>query len=179
MPAICPFETMSVADMQRQLTDCRGCQPGYFCPWGISGWSACPAGDWCPPVGYMNDNRAQDNKCPPGTYNPDTLKVYLADCLQCDGGYYCPKSGMAAVGPLCPKGSYCPFGSIAPIKCRPGTFIDFEGGIFENDCMDCPIGSYCPEGAKAPIVCNPGQMCQGGTAIPVLCPGGYFCNNQT
>lgn len=28
-------------------------------------------------------------------------------------------------------------------------------------------------------MCDPGQMCLGNTAIPQLCPGGYFCNNET
>ena len=47
----CPFETMSVQTAQRQISDCRGCQPGYVCPWGDYDYYKCPKGHWCPIMG--------------------------------------------------------------------------------------------------------------------------------
>ena len=117
--------------------------------------------------------------CPAGTYNPEKLRVFQSDCLQCDEGSYCPKEGMTAVGEKCPKGHFCPLGSEQPRSCRAGTYIDYEGAVFEDDCLDCPLGYYCEEGCPEPVQCEPGHMCPGNTAIPALCPGGYFCNNET
>jgi len=75
-PTTCPFKTMSVADKQRKATDCRGCQPGYVCEWGVRDWFACPPGSWCPVVGDMRVYNKYEYKCPPGTFNPDKLKIY-------------------------------------------------------------------------------------------------------
>jgi hypothetical protein len=86
---------------------------------------------------------------------------------------------MTSVGAKCPKGHFCPMGTKKPRACRAGTYIDYEGAAFEDDCIDCPLGSYCEEGSAEPIECMPGFMCPGNTAIPKLCPGGYFCNNET
>jgi len=86
---------------------------------------------------------------------------------------------MKATGNLCPKGHFCPLGSIAPRKCRAGTYLDFLGAVYEDDCLDCPSGSYCPEASTEPIECKPGQQCEGSTAIPKLCPGGFFCSKDT
>ena len=94
--------------------------------------------------------------CPAGTYNPDKLKVYQADCLQCDEGYYCEHEGMVNTGKICPKGHFCPLGSSKPRSCRAGTYFDQLGAVFEDDCLDCPIGFFCPEGAADPIECEPG-----------------------
>lgn len=117
--------------------------------------------------------------CPAGTYNSETLRVYLADCTTCDEGRYCGEEAMIDVGPLCPTGHFCPLGSISPNKCRPGTYCDYEGASFENDCQECPIGFYCPAASTQPKKCEPGYQCPGATPLMILCPGGYFCNADT
>jgi hypothetical protein len=165
-PLPCPSERMSIADNQRQQSDCRGCQPGYVCKFGEGRWYICPAGSYCPPQGPNSAYTKVEYKCPAGTYNPSTGMVYLSDCLLCEAGHYCPEEGMKKPGPLCPKGSFCPEATISPITCTGGTFLDYEGAQQEDECLQCPIGSYCTEGASAPIVCRPGQTCPLGTKIP-------------
>lgn len=67
-----------------------------------------------------------------------------AQCTDCDGGKYCPNSGMTAPAGNCTAGYYC---SSAASTATP------TDGTTGNE---CPIGSYCPEGTATPKQCDPG-----------------------
>lgn len=72
----CPFKTMSIQTAQRQITDCRGCQPGYVCKWGDYDYYPCPKGHWCPVMGNSQYYKQEENECPPGTYSSWDKRVY-------------------------------------------------------------------------------------------------------
>ena len=67
-----------------------------------------------------------------------------SQCTDCDGGQYCPNSGMTAPAGNCSAGYYC---SSAASSATP------TDGTTGNE---CPIGSYCPEGTATAKQCEPG-----------------------
>jgi len=100
------------------------CNPGYYCPPGsyvqvpcpagtfranfygrnVSDCGKCPAGTYCPKVGYANpadcptghfcpEGSINPTPCPRGTYNPSVNKYDSRDCTKCDPGFYCPFLG--------------------------------------------------------------------------------------
>lgn len=56
---------------------------GYFCLEGTANYTdnPCPLGYYCP-SGTQNSN---DYPCPAGTFNNETMRTKLADCLTCTG----------------------------------------------------------------------------------------------
>ena len=174
----CPFETMSVQTAQRQISDCRGCQPGYVCEWGRYEYYACPKGHWCP---VQSDHyNSYINKCPPGTYSTWSKRVFEADCTICPEGYACDDYAVTNLTErLCPRGHWCPLGTSTPKKCPPGTYFNATGAAYESDCGDCPAGYYCPEGSAEPIQCTPGHFCSVGSSAQTTCNGGFYCNEAT
>jgi hypothetical protein len=66
-------DNLTATDTMSQALDCP---PGFFCMDGVR-------------VG-----------CPPGTYNRQTKRSSVADCLACLAGAYCGKEGCSLVGCL-------------------------------------------------------------------------------
>ena len=99
---------------------CDICPPRYYC---INGDRAdpCPAGSYCP--GNTGLNLEQ---CPRGTYSPVTLLAAEAECMPCDGGYYCGETGLTAVTDQCYSGYYCREGVDTP---APDSNNTGDGGI--------------------------------------------------
>lgn len=177
---LCPFETMSVETAARQVSDCRGCQPGYVCKWGDRDYYECPKGSYCPVDDERTNYEEYEYKCPKGTYNPWQKKVWPDDCILCTEGYYCDREGMVNItNQLCPPGNYCPEGTSDPNPCPPGTYVDGYGTVDEKACQACPEGFYCPRGTGNPIQCTPGHYCPEETPLQITCPGGFYCNNET
>jgi hypothetical protein len=60
-----------------------------------------------------------------------------------------PTDGLT--GNVCPAGSYCPEGTISPIKCPIGTFLNYLGAKTRDECKQCTPGKYCAtEGLSLP-----------------------------
>jgi len=182
------------------------CDASYFCLSGainaqgglgvLGGASGdCPSGHYCP------SGVVKPKKCPIGTYFSGTSATAVTDCVNCDGGKYCPEAGQTesslncsaghyctskatisgpidgVTGNVCTKGHYCPEGTTVPINCPEGTYSNVLG---LSDCTSCPEGYYCPEGAIDPINCPRGHYCPEGTNSTGLsnfrCPPGSFSN---
>ncbi len=64
-----------------------------------------PAGsaDVCPPGSYCPQGTDEPIECPEGTYNPDSGRMSVSDCLNCTGGYYCDATGKNLT--MCDSGS--------------------------------------------------------------------------
>ena len=97
---------------------------------------------------------------------------------------------------ICPVGFFCPMGSMWPIPCPQGTYIDVgEGATSRDNCNQCVLGTYSAYEAQVvpcspcPIdnVCvNPSMMVQcpqyttspqGSTSmIKCVCLAGYECS---
>jgi hypothetical protein len=130
----------------------------------------CGAGTYCPAGSLF------PTLCPIGTYNTNTPRHAVTDCVDCDagdycyergltgpgtdckGGYYCPTGSDESSAEECPAGAYCPAGSSTFTKCIPGTYQTNE---VQQSCNDCGLGYYCPDT---------------GMTNPTICPVGYYCD---
>nr|XP_006821767.1 PREDICTED: uncharacterized protein LOC100369099 [Saccoglossus kowalevskii] len=174
---------------------CGTCPQGFYCPEATVGEPGneylCPRGHYC----SEGTTVATEFPCPGGTYNAELGKVREEDCVDCQGGTYCP-SGSASER-ICPKGKYCPGATAGPVDCPAGTFTEETGTSAETDCKGCPAGYYCPTGTDTPIACLAGtynarvgqddiddcKPCIAGWACtqPALigpdypCDPGYYC----
>ncbi|XP_026193218.1 uncharacterized protein LOC113147307 [Cyclospora cayetanensis] len=93
----CEEGTYSDTDGSR---DCTPCQPGYICKVGCQtrypktleddGGIPCAPGYYCP------EGSATMVPCPAGTYNPDSGKEAIENCLKCPVGSYTDKMGQGS-----------------------------------------------------------------------------------
>lgn len=151
-----------------------------MCKWGERKYYPCPKGHWCPVVEEKVSYNFYEYKCPVGTYNQFTKRVYEYECQNCPEGYFCNEEGLYNVtANLCPLGHYCPERTVEPVPCPPGFYSDELGTVAEADCIACPPGSYCPEGNAGPIECSGGFFCLAEQPAMITCPGGYYCNRAT
>ena len=178
------------------------CSAGYFCEKGASsskptdehGNSPCPAGYFC------LEGTTLPTACQPGSYNPVSKGKSIDDCLPCDAGHYCQKTGMNHSGPLCPEGffcangsslpsnvpcpagHYCPEGTSFPIPCPEGTYSSIKGLKDETECKLCLPNYYCPKSGQTSVIdlCWAGYFCPEGEKIPTkLCTSGFYCPKGT
>ncbi|CEM36103.1 unnamed protein product [Vitrella brassicaformis CCMP3155] len=164
-------------------TDCTACPERYYCPPGVSPPVPieCPAGHYCP------TNTRDPIPCPVSLYNNFTQKASLRACIPCPAGVWCTEMGTSypyneTQGAIpCPEGSYCLEGTIMPIPCPPGTFVNTTGSTNALDCFDCPGGFYCASSNSTTpdSPCPAGTYCPPRSALPRQCPGGFYCPNQT
>ena len=82
------------------------------------------------------------------------------------------QAGDAADCRLCTPGHACPSGSIAMIRCHPGSVSNQSGqaacrkcaaGTFQSsrgqqECKVCALGGYCTKGASSPVPCEAGRF---------------------
>ena len=159
---------------QENITNCLPCLPGYYCPRQgiVQPTLKCTAGYWCmtgsptptpvdslygtrcPNGSYCPEGTPRPINCPAGSYQPVTGKTSSSDCLPCDPGMYCERSGLYAVtapcnpgffcianattneprdgisGDICPIGHYCTEQTSTPHKCLNGTFMNHTGNLF-------------------------------------------------
>ena len=146
-------------------------------------------------------------ECPAGLYCPN-YRMIAPDSVnnQCRAGFYCTggstsptpgnywfdNGGIAPVntdptfkGTYCQPGNYCPQNSVQQIQCGAGTFLNYEGGILQTECLSCPAGLYCgASGIDDPSIntantgpCDAGYYCTGGspTAQQTKCPTDHYC----
>ncbi|CAK8677709.1 unnamed protein product [Clavelina lepadiformis] len=197
-PTDCPPGTYGDGPMLSSRSQCSPCDPGYYCdvagltsPKGgclegyycsINSSEPNPVGqiygDVCPPGAYCPFNSSQPTLCPIGTYNPESEKSSLSDCLGCTPGKFCNGTGQSAISGECWERYYCDFGASVPTQhdCPPGFYClvgspaprPCENGTYANTsnadvCTACPRGWYCPD----------------QTADPLPCPAGHFCPDET
>ncbi|XP_064629316.1 zonadhesin-like [Lineus longissimus] len=168
------------------------CEEGYYCTGSRK--FPCPAGAYCPEASY------HPTLCPAGTYNNETSKGNVSDCLPCEPGSYCSglgnvqPTGLCQEGHYCPSGQaspmpnvfacehgyFCPKGSAAPKRCPAGTYQDETS---QRQCKTCPPGFVC-DPTNEPVVlyenaeCPSGHYCPAGTgyAYNFPCPNGTYSN---
>ena len=142
-------------------SSCLDCPQGYYCPENTSDYSIypCPIGYYCP----TGTEHSSQYPCPRGTYNNRTNGMDIDDCLLCPPGKYCDGEGLSTFSGDCSEGYYCVKGSdsATPSAASNATLL--------SECS-CPLVPYI--GGS----CWPGYYCPTGTAYPLSCPSGMFCN---
>ncbi|KAM4702881.1 uncharacterized protein WCC33_011421 [Rhinophrynus dorsalis] len=196
-PQPCPPGTYN--PIQRQSA-CQACIKGFFCLSNTSTLEGkeCPPGHYCP-AGTISPEQFP---CPSGTYNPQKGADLLEQCLPCDPGHFCNRTGLSSPsgicddgyyclkgstssnpftvtssGGPCPTGHFCPKGSINPQACLAGYFSDSKR---QSLCSECPEGFYCPAGSANKTICPKGYYCPKRTefALQYPCPKGTFSEDQ-
>ena len=146
------------------VSKCKSCNAGHYCPVGT----------------------AEQIPCEAGTYNPDKEKFDPSDCLSCLAGKACTKAGLANPDLPCSAGYYCPGGNHARAQteyaCPAGTYTDHQNLTHVDQCQKCPATKACPAGTgglqQAPLVCGKGYYCPEGTGAQdqFPCPAGSYSN---
>lgn len=216
---LCPSGTYSLGGADSPA--CTSCPVNYFCVGGIktvcpdgklssAGSSICsilcPAGFYCPGVGYTIQCSI------PGTYSlPGAAK-----CTTCEAGYYCPTVASHLFCPIntwslsgsmsgctlpCPNGVLCPGnGKMSCTVCAPNEFTvkacSVEGdticnttcppGMFgafytKGFCRNCDTGYYNDKySVTTCVTCTPGKYANTtGNSACTTCPAGYNTNRFT
>jgi len=133
------------------------CPPGEYCNGdGLhEPTSKCPAGHYCtgkstfdgvtvtnggpcPKGHYCEEGSDHPQHCQSGTYNPESGKSSIDDCLPCPPSKFCEGHGLSSYSGPCAAGYYCPGGQKVE---RPVEYV-------------CQKGFRCPGGTSAPIACD-------------------------
>lgn len=171
-PLPCPNSTARLEIMGASVDDCGPCPAGMSCEYGPE-TVVCPAGSYC-------SYAMSAIECPAGTFNSHTGMQNLEDCLPCDAGKVCNRTGIRDLTDYdCPAGHYCLQGSASPTQCPAGRYRSVRGGTNVTDCPHCIGGSYCEVGSVNPVVCDSMTYCPVGSGQPVVCPGGSYCPYNT
>ncbi|XP_051895656.1 multiple epidermal growth factor-like domains protein 11 [Pristis pectinata] len=179
-PLGCPAGTYNVLEGQ---STCRPCVEGYFCPSNTSSYenNICSPGHYCPSGTGSKDKFP----CPRGTYNRQSGRISILDCVPCDAGHYCEQVGQEDVTGLCAAGYYCmrmvttptPNDGISGAACPPGHFC-VSGATAPQP---CPVGYYSNSsqnsGMEDCLPCPPGFSCdrKGLTSPSQACDAGFYC----
>ncbi len=198
----CPAGTYGPVPGLANITECTQCDGGFYCAWpnatNVTGpcdasyycrsgsdsntpTSGVTAGDadLCPAGFYCEQESADPQPCPAGTFNNATGAASVSECLICWDGYACEVPGLStpsgmchsgyfcvngstsltpgvltSTGGPCPAGTYCDAGSTTATPCSPGYYNPTP---VQSSCLDCPAGSYCEEGAIAITDCPLGE----------------------
>lgn len=162
-------------------TECRDCQPGYFCP-GKGTTNAfslkCKAGFYC--IGksatatqkksksgfYSKKGAMHATPCPPGQQSREEA----SECSSCPVGFFCTSPGTVKPSD-CPYGAFCPLSSIVPTRCRRGSFNPDKLKTIQSDCLACEAGKACSQsGLRNPDgLCAPGFACNGERVTSRYC----------
>ena len=161
--------------------------PGYYAPNGTKSLyqAPCPEGTYLSTSG--NDELADCQDAPPGTY---ALGVGNVDVEHCDAGYFCANRSTSPTptepneGGSCGPGDSCPRGSSSRAACPGGSYcVDGTGvtGLIRAGYYarrhsytptpdnlrddsgvligdEAPAGYYAPEGSARPIPCPAGRF---------------------
>ena len=154
---VCDSPSCEYMVARKPSSSCGGlCPVGSYCPGGSGSPTPCPAGLYCGTAGLQSPS---------------------GPCL---AGYYC--SGLNNSSPraaVCPAGFYCPAGTVWPVKCGRGTYLDTMGNTNGSACKPCVAGYYCPYEnmtSGALFACNTGYYCPTGSSEPsILCAAGFDC----
>ena len=199
------------------LSECLTCPAGRHSQVGAGECLECPAGYACPPgdntepdlCGFGHFSRAgasECSECMDGSFCPpgSTSASPRGQTVDCELGYYCDNSVVAASQWTTAAGGFDTRTSSEPTPCAPGKYGVYEGAFNESTgCHDCPAGTFCPahvlpDGGftlRTAIPCPRGFYCPAGSITPqpcpersysfmegarnesqcMLCPQGYYC----
>jgi hypothetical protein len=144
----------------------------------------CPAGRYCP----EGVNISGLGQCPIGTFSNVSGLMHVSQCRPCVAGMYCGETGLLAPSGSCSTGYYCSSGSgaaDASVCDRRSTICDSPRcqGLVPISSPEkcggkCPAGSFCPSGSAHPILCPPGFFCDstGRSNVSGPCSAGYYCD---
>lgn len=163
------------------MSTSRVCPAGLECPAGMTRQpdlirDRCRIGYYCP----AGNVQPLPQPCPGGTYNAETGRMRVSDCVQCTPGKYCYPSGLSQPAGDCPGGYYCPLGTAESnsFPCPIGFYRNGSAKESFEDCTECISGYYCDrEGLAQPIACPPGYFCVSGSTFPQPCPLGTYSNS--
>ena len=121
-----------------------------------------------------------------------------SECTPCDGGKYCPTTGLTAptgnctvgfyclnfsssatptdgiMGDVCPAGHYCKEGTAVPPECADG---DYAVSTQNAACLPCPERKHCTDKTN-PVDCPAGFYCPAQTGMSLQpCPVGTFSSS--
>ena len=130
------------------------CPMGKYCETGVAVGSNCGQNKFLPFFGAIISTDCQS--CPVGKYCATPGLDYPTG--DCSAGYYCPASSISSTASACAQDYYCELGTLAPIKCPPGTYTTGTGFA---TCTACSDGKVCS-----------------GYGVEVNCPLGYYCKND-
>ena len=116
---LCPTGYFRNVTRGGEMDDCQPCPGGYTCIGsGLSTPTSCPIGNWCPPPNYC-----------------DTSGIFL-----------CSSDYSPGVNIICPTFHYCPSGTVYPVPCPHGTYLE-AGQTGQSECLECPnTGGICKDG---------------------------------
>lgn len=198
----CPAGTFNNKTNAASELDCLPCTRGSYCestgnpmPTALCspGWYCNGGATTSKPTSNNGGRCTAGYYCPRGSYAPlecDTGKFCENDELStpsgnCSAGYHCIKNSTVPAptnginGNECPKGHYCPEGTLTPVACPFGSYLNSRGAKNETYCQACTPGKYCNDsGLHLPVAdCSPGYYCPLGETTPtaVICKEGYFC----
>ncbi|OAF70026.1 hypothetical protein A3Q56_02216, partial [Intoshia linei] len=172
---------------------CIDCEAGFYCVGG-NNKVVCPKGKYC-----LSKSLINLPNCPIGKFGASTGLKLIGDCTACTAGSYCETSGLITPTGKCAKGYYCPAGSskpnpstfcnkgefciegsVTPLKCVSGKYINIQKS---DKCLDCPSGYFCLNAATdyQSNTCPVGYYCPSGTKISTQfpCPIGTFNDKTT
>jgi hypothetical protein len=196
----CPAGTFSGGTRQANLTDCRTCTAGGFCPSGSaaplpcgSASVYCVAGSAAPAVageGYYTVGspgaRVDRVLCEPGFFCPgdglrlpcpasrygSTSGLTHSNCSGgCDDGGLCLEGATSPAGEPCPLGSYCHQGTA--FLCPAGTYNPNRGAADVSQCLACPSNTYNADSGSVSLAqCGRCPAFEGSDVGAVTCwPG--------
>jgi len=152
----CPEGTYGDKIGASDVSDCKPCTPGYYCPSHPGPPSTLDTQVPCGEVHLY---------CPKGSSKP----------LSVDLGFYSIDAELSQdinTGHIrtdqveCELGFYCQNGLRYP--CRAGTYGE-SLGLSSEDCSGlCPRGSFCPVNSIHPLPCSPGAYSTGKSAFVLL-----------
>ncbi|RUS80253.1 hypothetical protein EGW08_011982, partial [Elysia chlorotica] len=102
----CPAGTYMDEIAAPNLTSCKTCPTGYYCPQASVNPTDCPQGSYCPIQSGV------PTPCPAGRYGNRTHLETLTDCNLCDPGYYCDTQGLLLPRAQCDPGYLCYSGAV-------------------------------------------------------------------
>jgi len=192
-PVACPESTYQPNTGQTQLSDCRNCTEGSYCPSPAAiAAKDCPVGNRCPfklmtspeicPLGYYQSSTKQAicQICPAGSKCNATG---LSAPIPCSAGKYQPQEGQTTCI-VCPPGQICTSDTtVNPTNCTAGTYAPNEGNALLDHCLSCTAGHYCPDASVTPTACPKGTYVDGVGAKNIdqcsACPAGKWCDVGT
>ena len=185
LPSKCPEGTFSNSTNNKNITDCKECLPGFYCPsdGAIEPEDLCWEGFYCPKGSVQPSlTCTRGFQCPKGSSIPKSCPAGFYTelsqqhaCLLCPAGHYCLpiNESDATIGGIgifeCPVGHYCKNGTgLDMTPCPKGTFSTKVRLSDSSECQKCVGGKYCgKEGLKHPSGnCNPGYYCEIGSDRP-------------
>jgi hypothetical protein len=143
-------------------SQCMSCPSGYHCVANSIYFEDCPRGYYCP----NGTKFATEFPCPAGTYNNETNRKSLSDCLPSPPGYYAAGNGNTVPDGQCAAGYYCPHGAMSQTPSCASSFCTTGG--------KCINGQECVAGTSYPVPCSSGNYCVGGFVVDT-CSAGYYC----